>query len=204
MMPNRQPLHIALTISVVLHLGVGFITLISAVSVKEPVSQNNRIGVFQTHLNSRIEANAAQVEKKKVNEVAPPLAPLQNNEQAQTDIPLQTDTMEYRRAYSIFSRPRLSGGSQGNAAAAFQQRYFSFQRKVEFIASSPNLQGECTVITSNEWNEFSVNCDLSQDVNFLRAELSSVALNKETISGLTHCLALRKNEILKKENCVPR
>lgn len=200
MMPNRQALHIALAISVSLHLGVGQITL---ASVKQPISQTDRLAVFQTYMTSRIVANTPQIEQKKINEVAPPLVPLQNKEQVQVDTASTIDTMEYRRAYSMFSRPRLSGGSQGNAAAAFQQRYFSFQRKLEFIASSPNLQGECTVITSNEWNEFSVNCNLSQDVNFLRAELSSVALNKETISGLTHCLALRKNEILKKENCVP-
>lgn len=201
MTPNRLALHIALAISVSLHLGVGLTTL---ASVKQPISQTDRLVVFQTYMTSRIVANTPQIERKKINEVAPPFVPLQNKEQVQVDTAPSIDTMEYRRAYSMFSRPRLSGGSQGNAAAAFQQRYFSFQRKLEFIASSPNLQGECTVITSNEWNEFSVNCNLSQDVNFLRAELSSVALNKETISGLTHCLALRKNEILKKENCVPR
>ena len=201
MTPNRLALHIALAISVSLHLGVGLTTL---ASVKQPISQTDRLVVFQTYMTSRIVANTPQIERKKINEVAPPFVPLQNKEQVQVDTAPSIDTMEYRRAYSMFSRPRLSGGSQGNAAAAFQQRYFSFQRKLEFIAYSPNLQGECTVITSNEWNEFSVNCNLSQDVNFLRAELSSVALNKETISGLTHCLALRKNEILKKENCVPR
>lgn len=201
MTPNRQALHIALAISVSLHLGVGLTTL---ASVKQPISQTDRLAVFQTYMTSRIVANTPQIAQKKINEIAQPLVPLQNKEQTQADTAPSIDTMEYRRAYSMFSRPRLSGGSQGNAAAAFQQRYFSFQRKLEFIASSPTLQGECTVITSNEWNEFSVNCNLSQDVNFLRAELSSVALNKETISGLTHCLALRKNEILKKENCVPR
>jgi hypothetical protein len=59
------------------------------------------------------------------------------------------------------------------------------------------------VIASNEWSEFIVQCGESQDVNFLRAELSSVAQNREVISGLKYCLTLRKNEVLKKENCAP-
>ncbi|MEY4438899.1 MAG: hypothetical protein RIQ36_363 [Pseudomonadota bacterium] len=203
MTPNRLALHIALAISVSLHLGVGLSTLISFAPAEQPISQPDRLGVFKTYMNSRIVVNAPQVEQKKVNEVEPPLVPLQNKEQAQVDTAPPSDTMEYRRSYSMFSRPRLSRGSQGNAATDFQQRYFAFQRKLEFVASSPDLHGECTVIASNAWSEFNVYCSDSQDVNFLRAELSSVAQNREPISSLRHCLTLRKNEVLKKENCAP-
>ena len=103
----------------------------------------------------------------------------------------------------MFGRPRHSGPSQSNSEIAFQQRYFAFQRRLEFVASSPGLQGECTVISSADWREFMVNCNESQDVNLIRSELSSVAYLRDTISGLKHCLSLRKNELLKKENCAP-
>jgi hypothetical protein len=203
MTPNRQTLQIALAISVSLHLGVVLTTLISVAPTEQPISQPDRLAVFKTYMNGRIVVNAPQMEQKKVNEVEPPLVPQQNKEQAQVDTAPPSDTMEYRRSYSMFSRPRLSGGSQGNAATDFQQRYFAFQRKLEFVASSPDLHGECTVIASNAWSEFSVHCSDSQDVNFIRAELSSVAQNREPISSLRHCLTLRNNEVLKKENCAP-
>jgi hypothetical protein len=203
MMPSRRPLQIALAISVSLHLGVVLTTLISVAPTEQPISQPDRLAVFKTYMNGRIVVNAPQMEQKKVNEVESPLVPQQNKEQAQVDTAPPSDTMEYRRSYSMFSRPRLSGGSQGNAATDFQQRYFAFQRKLEFISSSPDLQGECTVIASNEWSEFIVQCSESQDVNFLRAELSSVARTRESISGMKHCLTLRRNEVFKKENCAP-
>jgi hypothetical protein len=203
MMSNRRPLHIALAISVSLHLGVGVNMLVTVVQTKQPISQTDRLAVFKTYMTSRVVVNSPQLEQKKVNAVEIPLALPQDKARAGVDTSTPIDNMEYRRSYSMFGRPRLSGGSQSNAATAFQQRYFAFQRKLEFIASSPSLQGECTVIASNEWSEFIVQCSESQDVNFLRAELSSVAQSRENFSDLKHCLTLRKNEVLKKENCVP-
>lgn len=202
-MSNRQPLQIALAISVSLHLGVGLSLVVAVVPAKPPITQTERLAVFKTHMTSRVVANAPQIEQKTVSKVATALALPKEKEQTPIETKPSSDNMEYRRSYSMFSRPRLSGGSQSNAATAFQQRYFAFQRKVEFISSSNNLQGECTVIASNEWSEFIVHCSESQDVNFLRAELSSVAQTRETISGLQHCLTIRKNEVLKKENCAP-
>lgn len=202
MMPNLQPLHIALAISVSLHLGMGLSLLIAVAPTEQPITQTDRLAVFQTYVTNRVVVTAPQLEQKKLNKVETPLANPEDKEQAQV-APHTSDNMEYRRSYSMFSRPRLSGGSQSNAATAFQQRYFAFQRKLEFISSSPDLQGECTVIASNEWSEFIVQCSESQDVNFLRAELSSVARTRESISGMKHCLTLRRNEVFKKENCAP-
>lgn len=203
MMPIRQPLQIAIAISVSLHLGIGLSMLVSFVPAKQTTTHTDQLAVFKTYMASRVVVNAPKLEQKIVKKVEIPLAPPQDKEQAPADTTPSSDSMEYRRSYSMFGRPRLSGGSQSNAATAFQQRYFAFQRKLEFIASSPSLQGECTVIASNEWSEFIVQCGESQDVNFLRAELSSVAQNREVISGLKYCLTLRKNEVLKKENCAP-
>jgi hypothetical protein len=202
MMLNSQPLHLALAISVTLHLGVGVSQLFAVVPAKPPITQTDRLADFKTYVTNRVVVTAPQPEQKKVKKVETPLAPPEEKEQAQV-APTTTDNIEYRRSYSMFSRPRLSGGSQSNAATAFQQRHFAFQRKLEFISSSPNLQGECTVIASNEWSEFIADCSESQDVNFLRAELSSVAQTRESISGIKHCLTLRRNEVLKKENCAP-
>ena len=202
-MLQLQPLPIALAISVSLHLGVGLSLLVKVAPAKQPITPNDRVAVFETFVTSRVAVNTAQLEQNKKYTVEPLLVPPQDKEQGPIDTTPPPDNTEYRRSYSMFSRPRLSGGSQNNAATAFQQRYFAFQRKLEYISSSPNLQGECTVIASNDWSEFIVKCKESQDINFLRAELSNVAQTRDTISGLKHCLTLRKNEILQKENCVP-
>lgn len=202
-MLHRQPLPKALAISVSLHLCVGLSLLVAVTPAKQPVTPNDRVAVFKTYVTSHVAVNAAQLEQKKINKVEPLLAAPQDKEQGPLDTTPPPDNTEYRPSYSMFSRPRLSGGSQSNAAAAFQQRYFAFQRKLEFISSSPNLQGECTVIASNEWSEFIVHCSEIQDVNFLSTELSSVAQNRAVMSGLKHCLTLRRNEVLKKENCAP-
>jgi hypothetical protein len=202
-MLSRQPIHIALAISLSLHMGIALNLFFSIAPAKHPASLTDQLPVFKTYLTSHIVTNAPQLPLKKNNEVGSSLVPPQDKEQSQTDTTPSTDHVEYRRSYSMFGRPRHSGPSQSNSEIAFQQRYFAFQRRLEFVASSPGLQGECTVISSADWREFMVNCNESQDVNLIRSELSSVAYLRDTISGLKHCLALRKNELLKKENCAP-
>ena len=202
-MLSRQPLHVAFAISVSLHAGIGLSLLFLIAPTRHTASPTDQPSVFKTYLISRLATQAPLLEPKKNNRVESSLAHPQGKEQTQIDTTPPTDQMEYRRAYSMFGRPRLSGSSQSNAASDFQNRYFAFQRRLEFVTSSPALQGECLVITSSDWREFIVNCSESQDVNFVRTELSNVAHLRDTISGLKHCLTLRKNELLKQENCAP-
>jgi hypothetical protein len=137
MMSNRRPLHIALAISVSLHLGVGVNMLVTVVPTKQPISQTDRLAVFKTYMTSRLLVNSPQLEQKKVNAVETPLALPQDKAQAGVDTSTPTDNMEYRRSYSMFGRPRLKAMRQ----PLFSNGTLHFKENLNSLHPHPACKG---------------------------------------------------------------